>query len=122
MALAVTAALGIASASAEVVAIAWDTSGTFQRALAIGPGKFAEVCGTLTQGQSVAWAFTSDAPLNFNIHYHQGSSVVYPDRQDQVASLEGKLVAPTGQDYCWMWENKSTAKDTLSVVLRRQRD
>jgi len=102
--------------------IAWDSSGVFQRAPAIGPGKFVEVCGKLAKGQSVAWAFTSDAPLNFNVHYHQGPSVVYPDRQDQVAALEGKLVAPAEQDYCWMWENKSASKANVSVVLRRQRD
>lgn len=116
-----TATLGITPARAEVVEIVWDSSGVFQRAVVIEPGKFAEVCGRLRKGQSIAWSFQSGVPMNFNIHYHEGSSVVFPARQGQTASLEGKLEAPTDQDYCWMWENHSGAKDTLSVVLRAWR-
>ena len=112
--------LGITSAGAEVVEIAWDTSGTFQRDVDVEPGKFAEVCGRLMKGQAVAWSFKSSVPMNFNIHFHEGSSVVFPARRDRIASLEGKLEAPAEHDYCWMWENKSKAKDTLSFVLRRQ--
>ena len=58
--------------------------------------------------------------MNFNIHYHEGSSVVFPAKQDQTASLEGKLEVPADQDYCWMWENGSGAKGTSSVILRLQ--
>ena len=111
--------LATTAALAEVVEIAWDSSGTFQRAIEIEPGKFAEVCGRLRKGQSVAWSFGSGMPMNFNIHYHEGSRVVFPAKHDQTASLEGRLEAPTDQDYCWMWQNGSGAKNTLSVALRR---
>ena len=56
---------------------------------------------------------------NFNIHHHEGSSVVFPAKRDQTVSLEGRLEAPTDQDYCWMWQNGSAVKDAVSVVLRR---
>ena len=107
------------AARAEVVEIVWDASGGFQRAVEIEPGRFAEVCGRLRKGQSVAWSFKGGVPMNFNIHYHEGSSVVVPAKQDQTVSLEGKLEVPLDQDYCWMWENGSGAKGTLSVILRR---
>jgi hypothetical protein len=114
-----TASLATTAARAEVVEIVWDSSGTFQRAIEIEPLKFAEVCGRLRKGQAVAWSFRSGAPLNFNIHYHEGSSVVFPAKRDQTVSLEGRLEAPTDQDYCWMWQNGSAGKDAVSVVLRR---
>ena len=114
-----TTSLATTAARAEVVEIVWDGSGSFQRAIEIEPGKFAEVCGRLGKGQEVAWSFKSGAPMNFNIHYHAGSSVVFPAKRDQTASLEGRLEAPTDQDYCWMWQNGPGAKDTVSVVLRR---
>ena len=113
-------ALAMTSARAAVVEIAWDTSGTFQRTVEIEPGQFAEICGRVLKGQSVAWSFKSGAPMNFNIHFHEGSSVVFPARQDRIVSLEGKLEVAKDRDYCWMWENKSKARDTLIVVLRRQ--
>ena len=107
------------AARAEVVEIVWDSAGIFERAIELEPGKFAEVCGRLGKGQAVAWSFRSGAPMNFNIHYHEGSSVVFPAKHDQTASLEGRLEAPTDQDYCWMWQNGSGAKNTLNVALRR---
>lgn len=119
VAAAATTSLATTAARAEVVEIVWDSSGSFQRAIEIEPGKFAEVCGRLRKGQSVAWSFRSRAPMNFNIHYHEGSSVAFPAKQDQTSSLEGKLEVQTDQDYCWMWENGPRAKVTLSVVLRR---
>ena len=110
--------LGMTSAHAEVVDIVWDISGSFQRDMEIAPGKFAEVCGRLRKGQAVAWSFKSDTPMDFNIHYHEGSNVVVPAKRDQTASLDGSLVAPTDQDYCWMWQNGSGSKNKLSVGLR----
>lgn len=119
VAAAATTSVGTTAARAEVLEIVWDTSGGFERAVEIGPGEFAEVCGRLRKGQSVAWSFRSGVRMNFNIHYHEGSSVVFPAKQDQSASLDGKLEVVTDQDYCWMWENGSGGKETLSVVLRR---
>lgn len=56
----------------EVFAIAWDASGRFEREFALPPARFAEVCGRLKKGQSIAWSFKSDQLLNFNVHYYEG--------------------------------------------------
>ena len=114
-----TASLTTTSARAEVVEIVWDSSGSFQRAVEVEPGQFAAVCGRLRKGQAVAWSFKAGVPMDFNIHYHEGSRVVFPAKQNQTASYEGRLDASTDQDYCWMWQNGSGVKDTVSVVLRR---
>ena len=47
---------------ADVVDIAWDATGRFETLLSVAPGKFAEVCGRLTQGQSFAWSFVGTSP------------------------------------------------------------
>lgn len=105
---------------AEVIEIAWDASGRFDRVIDLPPAKFAEVCGRLAKGQSIAWSFKSGRPSNFNIHYHEGKNVIFPAKKDRVAALDGELQVGTDQDYCWMWENPGDAASTLTVALRRR--
>ena len=108
------------TAQAEVVDIAWDASGRFERVLDLAPAKFAEVCGRLTKGQSIAWSFKSGQPLSFNVHYHEGKNVVFPVKKDRTAELDGELEVSVDQDYCWMWENPGGAGTTFTLVLRRR--
>ncbi len=113
-------ALSARPARAELVEIQWDPSGGFERSLTVAPGKFAEVCGKLATGQSIAWSFKGRQPMNFNIHYHEGKSVVFPAKQDEVASLDGTLNVPLAHDYCWMWENKSATAASVQLTLRKR--
>ena len=117
------AALAVAviaiDARAELVEIGWDKAGRFETADSVAPGKFAEVCGRLDKGQSVAWSFKGDRPLNFNIHYHEGKQVVFPSKQDAAVDAQGKLNVSLSQDYCWMWTNKTDLRAKLSLVLMR---
>ena len=85
----------------------------------MAPGKFAEVCGKLAQGQSVAWSFKGDRPMNFNIHYHEGKQVVFPAKQDAAVDAQGKLDVSLSQDYCWMWTNKANAPIRLQLLLQK---
>lgn len=105
---------------AELVGIHWDEGGRFERDLAVAPGKFVEVCGKFTRGQSITWAFDADGPLNFNVHYHQGAQVVYPAKQDAAAKAQGALDVTLDQDYCWMWSNKSGRSGQLRLLLKKQ--
>jgi hypothetical protein len=108
---------GAFPARAELVEIRWDAQGRFEHAAIVAPGKFAEVCGKLTRAEAVAWSFESDGPLDFNIHYHQGKQVVFPDKRDAVSRADGRLDAAVEQDYCWMWSNKSGAPAKLDLRL-----
>ena len=74
----------------------------------------------LTHGHTVAWSFKSPSALNFNVHYHEGQKVVFPEKKDAVAELRGELKVPVDQDYCWMWSNKTGAAATRTVQLQRQ--
>lgn len=115
------AALGATPAAAEVVDIQWGDSGAATREFRVEPGKFAEWCGKLRKGDKVAWRFEAAAPLDFNIHYHEGKDVRFPAKQDGAAKAEGTLEVAVDQDYCWMWSSKAAAPVTLKAVLGKSR-
>jgi hypothetical protein len=113
------AVLFSAPVHADLVQIAWDGNGRFERSMTVAPAKFAEVCGKLSKGQSIAWSFTGQQPVNFNIHYHEGKNVVFPEKKDDAISLDGTLSVPVDQDYCWMWENKGSTPASIVLSLKR---
>lgn len=119
--IALSALLSLTSfaARAELVEIRWNESGRFEHKASIAPAQFAEVCGKLSKGQTIAWNFRAEAPTNFNIHYHEGKKVTYPAKIDGAGAAEGQLLAATEQDYCWMWSNKSDRALTLELTLQR---
>ena len=97
----------------------WDAAGKFQREVTIPAGKFAELCALLEPGIDVDWSFSSEAPMDFNVHYHLGKDVRMPERSDQTRTARGVLVVTTREDYCWMWTNKTTTPATVKVQLNR---
>jgi len=107
------------AARADIIDIAWNEQGRFERRVSVAPGKFAEVCGKLARADSVAWRFEASGPLNFNIHYHEGKDVRYPERRDALAGASGRLQVVLDQDYCWMWTNKSGQAVDLNLLLSR---
>lgn len=107
------------AARADIIDIAWNEQGRFERRVSVAPGKFAEVCGKLSRADSVAWRFEASGPLNFNIHYHEGKDVRYPERRDALAGASGRLQVVLDQDYCWMWTNKSGQAVDLKLLLTR---
>lgn len=104
---------------AEILDLAWNAQGRMQMERPVAPGKFLEVCGPLAAGQRVTWSFEAAAPLDFNVHYHQGKDVVYPAQLAQATRAADTLVAATRQDYCWMWTNRSAAAVALKLTLQR---
>ena len=76
------------------------------------PGGIAEECLRLEAGRSRRFEWTSDGPVDFNIHYHQGDKVSYPVKVNGRAKGGGKFTASAGEDYCWMWTAKAAATVT----------
>lgn len=111
-------AAGIGNSHAELVDLKW-TAGTFAHKATIAPGKFLEICGKLKKDDSVDWRFNGTAPTNFNIHYHVGKDVVYPENRKEIRGAEGKLTVPLDQDFCWMWSNKSAQPIEVDVQLKQ---
>ena len=117
--LACAVAAAAPAVNAEVLDIQWNSAGEVEQSVTVPSGKFAELCGTLSKGQSVAWMFKADQPLDFNIHYHAGKDVVFPAKQDDLAESRGNLNVPIDQQYCWMWSNKRNTSARMHVTLKR---
>jgi hypothetical protein len=70
----------------------------------IAPYEFHEDCADLAPGDRLDYRFESTAPVNFNIHYHDGNMVVSPITRDYVTSDAGVFAPRVKQGYCLMWE------------------
>ena len=69
----------------------------------LAPGQSHEECMRLAKGETRRWHWKSDAPVDFNIHYHEGPEVFYPVRRNAMRGDGGTFRAKSEQDYCWMW-------------------
>lgn len=119
--IAASIALALASPAARsaIIELAWDARGSMERQLEIAPGKFAEICGKLGATDVVKWQFEASAPVDFNIHFHEGDKVEYPEKRDATRALSGSFRPSAARDYCWMWTNRGAAAVNASVRLRR---
>ena len=106
------------SAHAELVEIQW-TGDAFAHKASIAPKKFLEVCGKLKSGDRTTWQFKGSGPSDFNIHYHVGKDITYPEQRKDVASADGTLAVPLDQDYCWMWSNRSAQPIDIEISLKQ---
>ena len=104
---------------AELLDIVWNASGHYEKTATVQPGKFLELCGGLAKGQAIGWSFDADQALDFNVHFHEGKDVVFPEKQTAVTKASGTLNVAVKQDYCWMWSNKSATPATLTARLKR---
>jgi len=106
-------------AQAEIVTIAFDGEQRYSHRFEVAPGKFAEACGQLARGSAVQWRFNASLPLNFNIHYHEGKAVTYPEKQNGSTGAEGTLRVAVDEAYCWMWTNKTAQPAIVTIELVR---
>ena len=111
-------ACSVSTSQAELISFKLDANLSFKTQSNIQPGKFSEVCGKLKKGNLIRWQFDSSAPLEFNIHYHEGKNVVFPYKMSAIKSGEEELLISLDQDYCWMWTNKSKEEVKLEMSLR----
>ncbi len=57
----------------------------------------------LDKGEKRNYSWKSDAPMDFNIHYHQEPKVFYPVKREAMRGDGGTFEAKSAEDYCWMW-------------------
>jgi hypothetical protein len=105
-------------AHADIVDIQWQ-DGAFTHKATVAPKKILEACGKLSKGERVKWSFEADAKTDFNIHYHVGKDVVYPERRTGIEGGGGTLAVVLEQDYCWMWRNTAGAPVSVSMRLAK---
>jgi hypothetical protein len=72
--------------------------------LEIAPYRAHETCFRLDDGDRLDWRFESRAPVDFNLHYHEGASVIMPVTVRASDGSAGIYRAIVPQEYCAMWE------------------
>jgi len=93
----------LASCACTAPGITADTPKTV-RAHPLPSYQIHEECVTLDPGDRVEYAFESDEPVAFNLHYREGSAVVMPVVRDGSREDAGVYVARIAHDYCLTWE------------------
>jgi hypothetical protein len=78
--------------------------------LTIAAGKVHEECLKLERNERRRYTWKTDVPVDFNIHYHEGSEVFYPTKRDNNKRGRGTFKAKIAQEYCWMWSAKAPTK------------
>ena len=67
------------------------------------PGKTFEHCEKLAAGDVRRYSWKASGPVDFNIHYHEGTEAIYPMKRDGMRGDGGAFTPKTEQQYCWMW-------------------
>lgn len=70
----------------------------------IAPYEWHEECAMLNEGDRIEYSFESSEPVDFNLHYNEGSAVVMPIVRDKTTADAGIYAARLAQGYCLMWE------------------
>ncbi len=86
--------------------------------ITLAPGKLHEECMDLQPGQQLRYEFDAPSRLDFNIHYHQGSEVVFPVERRDIASDKGVFEPAMKQHYCMMWSSAAKEPSALSYEFR----
>ena len=76
-------------------------------AVALEPGKIHEECLRIGKGDKRRYHWKSNAPVDFNIHYHRGPEVFYPVKRDGMRGDGGTFDPRSDEDYCWMWSART---------------
>jgi hypothetical protein len=86
----------------------------------IAPYEWHEECAQMAKGDALDYTFESRDPVQFNIHYHEGNTAVFPVLKEGVRAESGRFEAMLPQDYCLMWEaGPAGALLDYRVVMKR---
>ena len=88
--------------------------------LGIAPYQAHEECVKLVPGDRLEYRFAAGAPLAFNIHYHEGQTVVMPLSRENTKEETGVYTPIVAHHYCLMWEAGPQAT-TLDYRIRLRR-
>jgi hypothetical protein len=85
----------------------------------LAAGGFLELNLRMEAGDRISYDWSSDAPVEFNIHTH-GAGGVQDFVQEQATAKSNHFEAPADGVYSLMWENKATRSVTVSYAVSGQ--
>ncbi len=72
----------------------------------IEAGKIEEPCIAMALADRLEWEFSSDTPLDFNLHYHQEDAIFFPVNKKNLDQDQDVFIATGSRQYCMMWTNR----------------
>jgi hypothetical protein len=94
-------AIAVSACAGETIRPGTPLEVTGQR---INPFELHEECVRLAPGDRLSYRFDAQRPVAFNIHYHQGKTVIMPVSRDSVTADDDVFRPLIAQEYCLMWE------------------
>ncbi len=73
-----------------------------------------EECIRVNQNQTLEYVFEASKPLDFNLHHHIDSEVIYPISETGITSLNGAFNPEIRKAYCLMWTNNQAESVDLA--------
>jgi hypothetical protein len=114
----VVVGVALAVCAGSAAAQAATATGSGERTERMAPGAIVEWCAELAKGQRASYRFEADAPVDFNIHAHEGDKVIYPvKRAAQRRQAPARFTAPTATAWCWMWTNGGKAETQVRYAI-----
>lgn len=80
--------------------------------------KMVEKCLLLNARQTLEYEFKTSAKVNFNLHYHKGDAIYYPVKKDRTNSENDSYEAQVREEFCLMWENKTSTDVELNYSYK----
>jgi hypothetical protein len=79
-----------------------------------------EECVQLAVNDRLDYDFSSNYPVDFNIHYREGYAEILPISRDSVEADSGRFVALLAEKYCLTWQaGAAGALLDYRIALRR---
>jgi hypothetical protein len=76
----------------------------------IAPGKVAEMCMPLSEGDTLRWYFKATVALDFNLHHHVDKDVLMAVDRKAVKADTGEQRIDRRNDWCLMWTAPAAGK------------
>jgi hypothetical protein len=112
---------GCASRHHHMEGNASQKTNVIRNSVVLEPADSHEECVTLKNGQVLVYQFSSNKPVDFNIHHHTEHKVQYPVVQREITEYRG-IFDPQRENFnleqeeyfCMMWENRDMSMLRLS--------
>lgn len=87
----------------------------------IKPSGVHEDCMEMVPGEILDYSFETSKPVDFNLHCHEDSGVLYQISKEEVSSDKGAFVCEKKQHYCLMWTNRGLEQVSLTYSYRTKK-
>jgi hypothetical protein len=82
-------------------------------------GAFTEQCFLLEVGQHLSYQFSTQHPIEFNLHHHPASGpTVFPDRLVVKSQHSNQIAVESAGAYCFMATNSDDQPAAFDILVK----